>query len=121
MPLQLTPDIINAAIEGLSAQRQRIDSQLAELRAMLPARFDKSATPTEATLRKRSKFSDAARKKMAEAQKRRWAKIRGEAGPSDSTSPTPKRAKRKMSAAGRKAIQLAQRRRWALKRAEAKK
>src|ERR1035437_1066597 len=38
---KLTPEIINAAVEGFEQQKLRIDAQIAELRAML------TGTPTE--------------------------------------------------------------------------
>jgi len=103
MPTQkLTAEIITAAIEGFQSQKRRIDDQIAELRFMLPGG---PAEPTAAALgpptRKR-KVSAAARKRMALAQKARWAKIRGESEP-----PAP-------------AIIAATRKRWRLQRAAAK-
>ena len=67
-------------------------------------------------------MSAAARRRIAAAQKARWAKIRGEAEPtSSSTAPKPAKRKRALSAAGRRAISEATKKRWALKRAEAQK
>jgi hypothetical protein len=121
MPTQkLTPEIISAAINGFESQKRRIDEQIAELRTMLPDGSPPAATP-EATPGKRKKFSAAARRKMALAQKARWAKIKGEA---EAAAPTPAQApkpKRKLSAAGRKAIIAATKKMWAAKRAAAKK
>jgi hypothetical protein len=112
MPTQkLTPEIISAAINGFESQKRRIDEQIAELRTMLPDGSPPAATP-EATPGKRKKFSAAARRKMALAQKARWAKIKGEQAP---------KPKRKLSAAGRKAIIAATKKMWAAKRAAAKK
>ena len=94
---KLTLEIITAAIEGFQFQKRRIENQIAELRAMLsggPA--ETSATP-EAAPGKRKKFSAAARRKMALAQKARWAKIRGETEP---VTQAPK-AKRKLSPAAK--------------------
>src|SRR6266567_9315282 len=79
MTRTLTPELIAAAIEGFTAQRQRLATQIAELRAMLPGgrtNSDADATP-EVPTGKRKKFSAAARRKMAMAQKARWAKIKG--------------------------------------------
>jgi hypothetical protein len=113
MPTQkLTPEIASAAILGLEEMKRKIDGQIAELRALLSGGYAETAATTEAPTGKRKKFSAAARRKMALAQKARWAKIRGE---SASTAPAP-RAKRTMSAAGRKAIAEAQRKRWAVSR-----
>jgi hypothetical protein len=101
MPTQkLTPEIISAAINGFESQKRRIDEQIAELRTMLPDGSPPAATP-EATPGKRKKFSAAARRKMALAQKARWAKIKGEAEPPAPEPATAPRAKRKLSAAAR--------------------
>jgi len=110
MPKTLTPEIIEAAIKGFQAQKAEIDSQIAELQSMLPGgRTSPAATPSETGKGKRKKFSLASRKKMAAAQRARYAKLRGESEPSEAA--TAKR-KHKMSAAGRKAISLAAKKRW---------
>lgn len=111
--------IIEAAIDGFEAQKARIDTQIAELRAMLSG--EPTATVTaEAKPGKRRKFSAAALKRMREAQQARWAKVRGETAPA---APAPKAAKpkRKLSAAGRANIVAALKKRWAAKKAAAKK
>lgn len=99
---KLTAEIITAAIEGFESQKRRIDGQIAELRAMLPGGSMETAAPTEAPAKKRKKFSVAARKRMKEAQQRRWAKIRGESVPSAPDKPKP--PKRKMSAERKAAL-----------------
>jgi hypothetical protein len=111
---QLTPQIITAAIYGLEAQKVLLDSQIAELRGMLDGRRKvPGALPSE-TGRPRKKFSAAARRKMAAAQKARWKKIKQGSEPSQAASSKPaKRKRRKMSAAGRKAISIATKKRWA--------
>ena len=115
MPLNLTPEIINAAIDGLEEKRRKLDEQIAELRTMLPGsrRSSGPADNTESGPRKRKKFSAESRRKMALAQKARWAKLKGESesAPSAVMPAAPKR-KRRMSAEGRKAIAEATRRRW---------
>ena len=121
MPPKLTAEIINAAIEGFESQKRRIDSQIDELRQLLKG--DRNQSPAGETVpTQRRKMSAAGRRRIAEAQKARWAKIRGEAEPSplSATAAAPRR-KRKLSAAGRKAISEATKRRWALKRAEDQK
>ena len=110
MPIgRLTPELIAAAIEGYEAQKARIDGTIAELRAMLPSGRPEAAAP-EAPARKRKKFSAAARRRMKEAQQRRWAKIKGESEPAHRTAPKPRR---KLSAAGRERIIAATKKRWA--------
>jgi hypothetical protein len=109
MPKQLTAEIIGAAIDGFEARKTRIDSQIAELRALLSGgKIESTATPEPST-GKRKGFSAASRRKMAMAQKARLAKIKGESEP---TAPAPT-VKRKMSASGRQSIADAQRKRWA--------
>jgi hypothetical protein len=119
MPTQkLTPEIIIAAIDGFETQKTRIDAQIAELRAILsgvPA--DTPATP-EAPTDKRRKMSAAARRRIGDAQRKRWAESKEKSEAVEAPKP---KAKRKLSAAGRKAIIAAIKKRWALKRAEAAK
>ena len=118
MPPKLTREIVMAAIDGFEQQKQRIDTQIAELRAMLPGGATGAAVSLEAPVAKR-RVSAAGRRRMALAQKARWAKIKGEselATPQDAAKP-----KRKLSAKGRRAISEATKRRLALKRAEAAK
>lgn len=113
----LTPEIISAAIEGFESQKARIDEQIAELRGMLPSgRADGESTP-EASAPKRRKFSAAAIRRMQEAQKRRWAKVRGESSEQPSTPQPEKPKKRHISEEGMKRIIAATKKRWALKRA----
>ena len=72
---KLNRAVIEAAIVGFQHQKTEIDNQIAELRSMLTGSAE-TVTP-EATPGKRKKFSAAARKRMALAQKARWAKIKG--------------------------------------------
>jgi hypothetical protein len=115
---KLTRTIIEAAIDGFEAQKQRIDAQIAELRAVLTGAPEGSAKEAPAE-RKRRKFSAAARKRMREAQKLRWAKIGGESRTAPEAKPAKKtaRPKPRFSAAARKALSDAMKKRWAAKRA----
>src|SRR5262245_21970229 len=62
---------------------------------------------------RKRKINAAGSRRMAAAQKARWAKIRGEAdGQPSSAQAVALKAKRKLSAAGRKAISEATKRRW---------
>ena len=114
-PRKFTPEVLNAALVGLEAQKDRIDARIAEVRSMLPGQLANPAATPDATPRKRRKFSAATRRKMKAAQQARWAKIRGESEPAKVAA----KPKRKMSAAGRKAIIAATKKRWARVRAEA--
>jgi vancomycin resistance protein YoaR len=114
---KLTSTIIEAAIAGFEAQKKSIDAQIAELRAMLtPTPVSAEETPTKTT---RRKFSAAVRKRMREAQRLRWAKIRGESAPAKKTAKTAK-PKTGITAAGRKALSIAMKKRWAAKKAARK-
>jgi hypothetical protein len=113
MPTKLTPEIITAAILGFQEQKRRIDTQIAELRAATPGGPTESAATPETGARKRKRFSAAARRKMALAQKARWAKIRGESESQSPAAPEAPKAKRRLSAHGRKAIIDATKKRWA--------
>ena len=122
MPQKLTQQIIEAAIKGYLAQKAEIDSQIAELRSMLPGgiRMSPAATPSE-TGRPRKKFSAATRRKMAAAQRARYSKLRQGSEPTQAASSKPaKRKRRKMSAAGKAAIAAAVKKRWAAIRAAKK-
>jgi len=114
---KLTKTIIEAAIAGFEAQKSSIDSQIAELRAMLTGSAE-TATGEAPAKAKTRKFSAAAIKRMREAQKLRWAKIKGEASPAPVKTPT-EAAKTKggITAAGRKALSIAMKKRWAAKKA----
>src|SRR5258707_15614953 len=111
----LTPQIINAAILGFEEQKRHIDTQIAELRAMLPGGRTEPAARPEAPKGKRRKLSAAARKRIGDAQRKRWAESKPPSEPTsqpDATSEAPKR-KRKLSAAGKRAIVEATKKRWA--------
>ncbi|MCC6365889.1 MAG: hypothetical protein IT165_20425 [Bryobacterales bacterium] len=69
-----------AALEGLELQKQRIDEQIRQVRAMLGRRGPALAAAgapaaTEKRARKRM-LSSAARERIAAAQKKRWAEFR---------------------------------------------
>jgi hypothetical protein len=120
---QLTKTIILAAIEGFESQKQKLDAQINELRGLLDGNAPKpAATPqtdqsTPKVGRGRRRLSVAARARIAEAQRKRWAVAKGQAGPTPTTSAQPIERKRKLSAAGRRAIIEATKKRWAAVRA----
>lgn len=109
----LTKEIIEAALSGFESQKQHIDAQLAELRAMLSAASAASDSTSRSTSLKKRRMSEAGRQAIAEAQRRRWATQKRDSAPSKSKP----RAKRKLSAAGRAAIVAALKKRWAERKA----
>ena len=73
--------LLTAALEGLELQKQRIDEQIQEVRALLgksPAR--RGRPPGTGVKRAPGRLSTAARKRIAAAQKRRWAEYRKSTG-----------------------------------------
>jgi hypothetical protein len=85
-PTQLMNEsnILAAALDGLVAQRDKLDEQIRQIRGLLgkksPGRPAKSAAGTAAMSddkpKRRRKMSAAARKRIAEAQKKRWSEYR---------------------------------------------
>ena len=85
-------EILTAALSGLEAQRQRLDEQIAEVRSMMGRRVGRPPSKrTESgsggntssnqgggggSTRKRRTLSAEARKRIAAAQKKRWAAYR---------------------------------------------
>jgi len=82
--------LLQAALEGLTLQRERLDEQIRQVRSMLgkrgPGRTSAAApagsedAPAPRKRRKRRKMSAEARKRIAEAQKKRWATFRKSKG-----------------------------------------
>lgn len=82
--------LLTAALEGLELQKQRIDEQIQQVRALLgkaPGRRGRPPAVSKlgstnnggagsAAKRSRTRLSAAARKRIAAAQKRRWAEYR---------------------------------------------
>jgi hypothetical protein len=108
----LRPEIINAAIQGFEAQRQHLDAQIGELRALLNGAQPKAVGEPQEGIRR--KVSAAARKRMAEGQRKRWAAAKGTSEPAMAQ---PTKRKRRLSTAGRAAIVAALKKRWANKKA----
>jgi len=76
--------LLEAALEGLELQRQRLEEQIRQVRARLGQgggrgkAAGKQAAPAKAG-RPRRKLSEQARKRIAAAQKKRWAAFRRKA------------------------------------------
>jgi hypothetical protein len=79
-------EILEAALQGLEAQKQKLDEQITQVRAMLGGRGgrpSKSAETSNAGAtagptggRRKRVLSAEARKRIAAAQKKRWAAFR---------------------------------------------
>jgi hypothetical protein len=73
--------LLTAALEGLELQKRRIDEQIQEVRALLgkaPARRGRPAG--SGVKRAAGRLSTSARKRIAAAQKKRWAAYRKSTG-----------------------------------------
>jgi len=120
MPTRLTNEIIAAAIDGFQGQKKRVEQQIAELRAMLSGKTAGAGATPEAPKRKRRKMSAATRRAVAEAQRKRWARVRGESersAPARTEAPQTPKPKRRISAEGMKRIIAATKKRWRLAKA----
>jgi hypothetical protein len=121
------PELLKAALVGYEQQRSEIETRIAELRRQLGGRW--SSVPTGSAdgrqpAREPRTMSAAARKRIAEAQRKRWAAYhkaeKPEAGKKTvavqkAAAPS---AERRMSAAARKRISDATKKRWAAYRAK---
>ena len=117
MPSKLTAEIIAAAIAGFEEQKHEIDTKIVNLRSMLHNGASQPAM-AEGTPRGRRRISAAARRRMALAQKARWAKFHAESGSPAPEARKEKKPKRRISKEGLERIVAATKKRWALRRAE---
>jgi predicted nucleic acid-binding Zn-ribbon protein len=76
------PIVLEAALEGLELQKQRIEAQIQEIRSRL-GRRSRNAAEAPRTATKRI-LSTEARKRIAAAQKKRWAEYRRKSNSSSS-------------------------------------
>jgi hypothetical protein len=116
-------DLLAMALVGCEGEKARIDAAIREIQAQLGHRGPgrpKAATDGAAP-KKRSIMSAAGRKRIAAAQRKRWAALKeSQARGKSAKAAAPK--KRKLSAAGRRAIIAATRKRWAaVRKAAARK
>lgn len=108
--------LLHAALIGLESQRSNLEASIAEIRAELGQNGRQTPKAITEEPKKRT-MSASARRRIALAQKRRWAAFH-------KTNAEPAKQpqkKRKMSAAGRARIIAATKKRWAaFHRAKAK-
>ena len=70
-------ELLQAALEGLEIQKQRLQDQIQRVQSLLGKRRGRpAAEPAAPGKRKRRRLSAAGRKRIAEAQRRRWAEQR---------------------------------------------
>lgn len=81
-----TYEILEAALQGLEAQRQKLDEQITQVRSMMGSRSGRASKNAYTLVEglgsrnagegKRRVLSAEARKRIAAAQKKRWAAFR---------------------------------------------
>jgi hypothetical protein len=103
MPRQAKLDrtTLEMALIGYEAEKARLQAAIVEIRAQLGGNADGAKSAP-----KKRSMSAAARARIAEAQRKRWAAQRH-------ATEAPAHPKRKLTAAGRKAIAEATKKRWA--------
>jgi hypothetical protein len=97
MPKQVDADILQMALVGYRAQLAQIDVKMAEIRKRL--KVSQSDVPDNVRVQPRRQLSVAARRRIAAAQKARWAAYRAKSGTGAKKS-APK-AKRTLSPAAK--------------------
>jgi hypothetical protein len=123
LPKQDT-ELLEAALIGFQHRRDQIEQKIAELRSQIggsaASRPAPAAAAPGASVPKKRTMSAAARRRIALAQKKRWADYKAGQGTKASAQ---KPKKRVISAAGRARIVAATKERWAAyrKAQEAKK
>jgi len=77
-------ELLEAALAGLQLRRQQLDEQIMEVRSLLGRGAARRGRPPGAVKNGgRSRLSTAARRRIAAAQKRRWAEYRKSAAKSE--------------------------------------
>jgi hypothetical protein len=112
---------LTGALQELRAERSRAQSQVEKLDQAISVIESLDGTGTSEKINQPKRIISAdSRRKMALAQKARWARLGKESKPAASAGSVHKKG-RTMSAAARKRIAAAQRARWAKIRAGQKR
>jgi hypothetical protein len=111
-----TRRLLELALKGLAAERARIDEEIMQVTTQL--RGDAAGVHALPTTRRRT-MSAAARKRISEGMKRRYAALR-KTVQANAVRPTPTRATKQagggLTADGRKRLSDLMKKRWAQKR-----
>jgi hypothetical protein len=109
---------IQTIVSDLKAERNRTDQAISALEG-LTSTAPRRGRPPKATSPggSRRRMSPAARKRISEAMKQRWAKWKGKSSPKQAKA-TPKKTavRRPMSAAAKKKLSALMKARWAEKK-----
>jgi hypothetical protein len=104
---------IESIVSALKEQRGRIDQAVTALEGIgSRARRSRPPKATSTQLGSRRRMSAAARKRISEAMKQRWAKWKGKSAPKKT------KARPAMSAAARKKLSALMKARWAARKKE---
>ena len=76
---QLDPAILEAALDGLQHRLSQTEKQIAEVKARLRGTAKRAPSAAPAPPKPKRTMSAAARRRIAAAQKRRWAEFRAKA------------------------------------------
>ena len=111
--------LLELALKGLEAERARIDDEIVEVRNQIGSGPTVSSGSTTSLPKKRRKMSAAAKRRISEGMKRRYAEMRK---PDVSALQSKQRRQRGgLTAAGRQILSDKMKARWAAKRRAAKK
>jgi hypothetical protein len=123
--------LLELALKGLEAERAKIDGEIAEIKSQLnprPAGSKSAMTASPTTPAKKKTMSAAARKKISEAMKRRYAEINKAATKTSSqvtkaesvglkqSSSNKQNSGNRLTPAGRKKLSDLMKKRWAERR-----
>ena len=115
--------LMQSVVSELQKERTRLENELHRITAALVAfgnvYMQGSRRRAAVATRKGRTISATGRKRIAAAQRARWAKVRANGGQKRNVIPMPK--KKTMSAAARRKIAAAQKARWARVKAAQKK
>jgi len=119
--------LLELALKGLQAERAKIDDEIAEIKSQLnprPAVAKSAVTAGPTTPAKKKTMSAAARRKISEAMKRRYAEINKTASQVSKTesvgqkhsSSKKQNSSSRLTPAGRKKLSDLMKKRWAERR-----
>jgi hypothetical protein len=110
----IDPDILRAALIGYQQERAQLAQKIADLTRQLGGK----AGPSTVEGGRTAGMSDDGRRRIAAAQRKRWAAQKRAAGAQGKKAAAKKSGKRRMSAEGRRRIAEATRKRWEAFRAK---
>src|SRR5664279_3800471 len=112
---------IQAIVSDLKAERNRIDQAISALEGLTSTAPRRGRPPkSTSTGGNRRRMSAAARKRISEAMKQRWAKWKGKFAPKQAdTAPKKAAVRRPMSGAAKKKLSVLMKARWAAKKTSA--